>query len=110
MNDINKYIAVIKQDLNQLLFGLNGINEYNFDEKMVSVNKRLLSIKSKKEKLIASFDKSELEKFNPEIDLIIKEINIKFDNMIEEKTKLKNKIGHELKNVQNEKKLVNYKR
>lgn len=110
MNDLNRHISVIKQDLNQVLFGLNGVNDYNFDEKMEFVNQRLLSIQKMKEEMLKHFDKKELEKFNPELDLIIKEINIKFDNMVEERIRIKDRIGKEIKSKQNEKKLVNYKR
>ncbi|MAT57556.1 MAG: hypothetical protein CMF23_06240 [Ignavibacteriae bacterium] len=110
MNAINQHIAAIKQQLNQVLFGLNGINDYNFDEKMELVNQRLLSIKHKREEMLKNYDKSDLQQFNSEFENIIKEINNKFDNMIKERTELKNKFGEELKVKQNEKKLVNYKR
>jgi len=110
MENLNRYISSLKQDLNQVLFGLNGVNDYNFDEKMEFVNQRLLSIQKMKEEMQKHYDKAELEKFNPELDFIIKEINVKFDNMVEERTQIKDRIGKEIKSKQNEKKLVNYKR
>ncbi len=110
MNEINLHISALKQELNQVLFGLNGTNDFNFEDKMNFVIKKLEFIKSKKEELILKFNKEDLEKFNPDLDLIIKEISVKFDNMVTEKVSLKNKIGQELKTKQNEKKLVNYKR
>lgn len=110
MADLNQHIAAIKKDLTQVLITLSGVNDYNFDEKIDLVNKKLSLVKSRKEQMYNNFDKTELEKNNPELGSIIKEISDKFFNLINEKTMEKDKIGQELKVKQNEKKLVNYKR
>jgi ElaB/YqjD/DUF883 family membrane-anchored ribosome-binding protein len=106
--EIQKYILEIKDELNQVIDNLDNIDDV-FKEKIDKIDLFSDDIKKKREYLLNNYKKEDLEIFNNEIDILIKQIVEKFDSIIKSKQKTQKEIKVELKKTLNQKKLVNYK-
>ncbi|MGD8777587.1 MAG: hypothetical protein PVH88_01350 [Ignavibacteria bacterium] len=106
--EIQKYILEIKDELNQIIDNLDNIDDV-FKEKIDKIDLFSDDIKKKREYLLNNYKKEDLEIFNNEIDILIKQIVEKFDSIIKSKQKTQKEIKVELKKTLNQKKLVNYK-
>ncbi len=107
--EIQKYILDIKNELNQVIDNLDNI-DVDFDKKIDHVDLFSEEIRKKREYLLNNYPKEDLEIFNDEIDILIKQIVKKFDSIIESKKNTQNELKVKLKKTLNQKKLVNYNR
>lgn len=108
--NIEKDIVILKNDLDKILFNLENVNQNTFESRMEFINKTLARVKKKREDLLNIHPVEELRKFNPELEIYIKQIVENFDNIIAEKKEEQDKISSELQKINNKKKLTNYNR
>ena len=108
--NIEKDIGILKNDLDKILFNLVNVSENTFGSRMEFINKTLAKVKKKREDLLNIHPAEELKKFNPELEIYIKQIVENFDNIIAENKAEQNRIAAELKKINNKKKLTNYNR
>ncbi len=99
----------IKKELNRVINNLDNIDD-EFEAKLDKIDLFSEEIKKKREYLLDNYSKDELEIFNNEIDVLIKQIVKRFDNIIESKKNTRDELKVKLKNTINQKKLVNYNR
>jgi len=109
VGDLTKKVENIYVDCEEFLGILNEINIGNFDEKFVILENRTKIIQDKKSSLNKSFDVSELKKFNIKFDPLIKQINERFDNILEDIKIEQKKVFNQLKEEFNKKKLASYR-
>ena len=107
--EIQKYILEIKNELNQIIDNLDNIDDA-FDTKIDNIDLFSEEIRKKREYLLNNYQKEDLEIFNKEIDVLIKQIVERFDSIIENKKNTQDEIKVKLKKTLNQKKLVNYNR
>jgi len=88
----------------------NLTEENNFFDKLNAIRKEIAEVQSLKDDLMAYSDKEELKKMEPEIANYAKQIREKFDYIIEQKRNELGEIALRVKNLQNSRKLVNYRR
>jgi exonuclease VII large subunit len=108
MNRIDDEITVLKQKLNKLLVRLSNLHDETFAEEMKSFETMFTEIMTQSENLKKEYPKEEIQKFHPELKKMTKEIQRKFDNIIEEKQNEIESISTNLKTISNRKKLANY--
>ena len=108
--NIEKDIGILKNDLDKILFNLVNVSENTYSSRMEFINKTLAKVKKKREDLLNIHPAEELKKFNPELEIYIKQIVENFDNIIAENKAEQNRIAAELKKINNKKKLTNYNR
>ena len=108
--NIEKDIVILKNDLDKILFNMQNVCENTYESRMEFINKTLAKVKKKREDLLNIHPVEELRKFNPELEIYIKQIVENFDNIIAEKKEEQEKISSELKKINNKKKLSNYSR
>jgi len=109
-SNIEKDIVILKNDLDKILFNLENVSVNTFESRMEFINKTLAKIQKKREDLLNIHPVEELRKFNPELEIYIKQIVKNFDNIIAEKKAEQERISSELKKINNKKKLTNYSR
>lgn len=107
---IEKDIVVLKNDLDKILFNLQNVSENTYESRMEFINNTLAKVKKRREELLNIHPAEELKRFNPELEIYIKQIVEKFDNIISEKKVEQERISSELKKINNQKKLSNYSR
>ena len=108
--NIEKDIAILKNDLDKILFNLKNVSSNTFESRMEFIHKTLAKVKKKRENLLNIHSVEDLRKFNPELEIYIKQIVENFDNIIAEKKEEQEKVSSELKKINNKKKLTNYNR
>lgn len=102
-------IQNIKLILTDILNVLNKINTENFDQLFPKANELTKSVVKKREELRQLYPEETLRSFNPELDIILKEINKKSDSVLLELKTEQNKVSEELKNSINKKNLAKYR-
>ncbi len=93
--------------INSLLENYSG---ENFDEVISEIESSAKKMNSIKNELTAQYPNSELKKFNVEFQTLIKQINNKFDNIIDGVKLSQAEISKELANLNNQKKITAYNR
>lgn len=109
MTTLTDEITGVKNELNKVLNDLSDIAVDNIESKLNSIGESINLLDGKRNKLREKYPEEELKKYNVELDLVIKEIINKFDDIINENKSEQNKLGTELKNMLNKKKLANYR-
>jgi hypothetical protein len=108
--NVEKDIVILKNDLDKILFNLENVSTNTFESRMEFINKTLARVKKKREDLLNIHPVEELRRFNPELEIYIKQIVENFDNIIAEKKEEQEKVSSELKKITNQKKLTHYNR
>ncbi len=88
----------------------NLTDENNFFAELKSIKTGISEIQTIKNDLFADPNKEELKKMEPELNNFAKQIQEKFDNIIEKKRKDLAEIALKIGNLQNSRKLANYNR
>ena len=101
-------IAEIKEALKGIENSLNEIGEENFEEKFYYIRETINRTQSIREELKKEFTDNELKKYNPEMDIQIKQIRKMFDSVVREKIVERDAAGIKLKNTLNQKKIASY--
>ncbi len=107
---LQEEVAELKNDFKKVSFFLNNIEQNNVFEQIGMVNNVSENILFKRNQLLENFPLEKLKLFNKEFDIFVKQIQKKFDNMIQENKIKQRSISNELKKLLNKKKLVKYGR
>jgi t-SNARE complex subunit (syntaxin) len=110
MESLNAHINTLKNDLNDVIYYLNEIDDEDFSDKFSLLNQSINIIQNKREQLLSNYSREDLKKFNNELDFFIKQIVEKFDNKIEIKKSQQKVLSAQLQSTLNQKKLANYQR
>ena len=110
MESLNAKIEKLGATLNSVNSELESFGNDNFDKKIERLTFLREWIKKQRNELLDKYDKEELKVYNIELDKQIKQIHEKFDNIIESNKKTQKDVSVQLKNLLNNKKLVNYQR
>ncbi len=87
---------------------IDEVTDENFFKKFERITFLTKSVNKLHESVFSSENINENEK--KELEILVKQIKEKFDNMITEKQKLSNEIKKKLSILQNQKKISNYSR
>ena len=110
MEDLEKRIEKLETTLNSVITELDTFDSDNFDKKIERLSFLRNWIDKQKNDLIEEFDRDSLKVYNIQLDKQIKQINRKFDNIIESNKKTQKEVSVQLNNLMNNKKLANYHR
>ncbi len=108
MNDLESEVKKIQLLLKTISSDLDLITQINFSEKIDGIVKNINLLKSKRQLLLSKYEKDELLKFDKELYLPAKQIQKKFDNIVEEYNTQIVEISRKLLQIGNKKKLANY--
>lgn len=100
----------IKNLLNNVIKDLNLLETGDFQINFDNAKNKMKLFNELKENLIKRYPIEELRKYDKELILLTKQINNKYDNIIEVKKKQMHEIAFRMKLLQNRKKLINYSR
>lgn len=103
INELNGYLSLV-------LHNLKNIDDKNFDSTVNNINSLIKEIEKRKIYLKENYS---IESLNDNCDIAnttVKEIKLKFDDIIEAKKEKESFIVSELNKIINEKKLIKYKR
>ncbi len=107
-HDIEKEVALLKQDMISALEVLNKISDENHEESMGHFSVLVKSISDRGEALKLAVPQDELKKYHPDLKKYTKEIQRKLDNIVEEKNDELKLISSKLNAINNQKKLSQY--
>lgn len=110
MKDIIVYIEDIEILLTQVLSIVESFNDHDFDMQFNSAQEKIEKVKLLKKEVEERFSKEEIALFKEKLIILTKQIEKKFDNKIKEKNLEKDRIGQEIEQLKNNKKLQNYRR
>jgi hypothetical protein len=94
------------KEINKLLDELTDENFFDKFKRITFLTENVFSIR---QELKRSYSAEEIGNSGKKIDLLTKEIKLKFDNIISEKQKRSEEIKKKLSILQNQKKISNYK-
>lgn len=98
----------LKKELEEISGLIDEVTDENFFKKFERITFLTESVKKLYESVFSSENINENEK--KELEILVKQIKEKFDNMIGEKQKLSDEIKRKLSILQNQKKISNYSR
>ncbi|MBI9073615.1 MAG: hypothetical protein JEY94_18605 [Melioribacteraceae bacterium] len=109
MVKVEDKIKFLKTNLKEVISYLDTLEEKNFDESFIQIQNSLKTFEIVRKELIESDSTKELKKFNKEFEVLIKEIQKRFDSMLRENKSQQKIVVKELNEVVNKKKLANYR-
>jgi len=107
---LQKEIEKIKFLLKKILNDLSLVETEDFQSNFNNAKTRMILVQKTKNELIIQYSMDELRKFDPELTLIAKQIQKKYDNIIAIKKIQMKVIEERLKMLSNKKKLIYYNR
>ena len=110
MSELNQGISELNNYLSSVLHNLENINEENFDSSVNDINSLIQEIENRKISLKNNFGSQSLKDNCDIANTTVKQIKLKFDDIIEAKKEKESLIVSELNKIVNEKKLIKYKR
>ena len=110
MIELNKGINELNNYLSLVLDKLENINDDNFDKTVTNINSLIVEIEQKKISLKKNYSSQSLKDNCDLANRTVKQIKVKFDDIIEAKKEKESLIVSELNKIANQKKLIKYKR
>lgn len=110
MKDLNTKITNLEYLLKSTYSDLNNINQDSFNEMMPGIRKKMSLIVTKRNDLILHHKKKDLTKYDKKLYTYTKQIQEKFDNIIEWYRNETLDIAKKLVQIGNSKKLAKYVR
>lgn len=110
MNKIELKIKEIESVFYLVFTDIASISEDNFDRILAELDDKISQILTLKEELKNNYSKQILMQYEEKLSHLAKQLKERFDNIIREKKTEQAKIGLELSNIQNKKKLAIYSR
>ncbi|PID62496.1 MAG: hypothetical protein CR986_01645 [Ignavibacteriae bacterium] len=110
MANIKLKLDELNGDLKEILVNLNTLNDSNYSKSSNNIRSLISKIQEEIKTIREEPDGNQYLKRSELYQTMTKQINEKFDSIIEEKKKLKNSIGNELSKTINKKKIINYQR
>lgn len=110
MKRIKTYIEEIEILLIQVLSIVESFNDRDLDAQLSSAQAIIGKVTLLKKEIKERFNNEEIEPFKENLRILTKQIEEKLDNSIKEKNLEKERIAHEIEQLNNNKKLQNYRR
>jgi GTP-sensing pleiotropic transcriptional regulator CodY len=110
MKDLSSEIKKIEFLLKSTFADLNNISSETFDENMPQITKKITLIVSKRKDLLLRYNRKDLIKYDKKLFDQTKQIQQKFDNIIERYKSETLDIAKKLVQIGNAKKIANYVR
>ncbi len=110
MIEMNQGISELNNYLSLVLHNLEHIDDENFDNTVTNINSLIKKIENRKIELKNNFNLQSLKDNCDVANTAVKEIKLKFDDIIEAKKEKETIVVSELNKIANEKKLIKYKR
>ena len=110
MVDMKKDIGELNTYYSLILNKVENIDEENLDESLIDINKLVQEIEDKKSYLKRNYSLKSLKENCDAANMAVKQIKLKFDDIIEAKKEKESFLVSELNKKSNEKKLIKYKR
>ncbi len=107
---MQKKIEQIKNLLKEANERMSHLTNDNFDESFPEIKGMLADSQKQKNALLAVYPPAELKVFEPELNLLTKQLTESFDNIIKKKREDLSILAEKIKSVQNKMKLANYHR
>jgi len=108
MYKLNSETKAIKEILSALEMKLDNLNSDNFDDEFQSSLDMMLVIRKLKDELSDKIGIKNLVKYDPDLFIRTKQIEKKYDNIIEKFRFEASMLEKELSNITNQKKILNY--
>jgi len=108
MLKLNQETKAIKELLSALDEKLDNLNSDNFDEEFQSSLELMMIIRKMVDELSCKLGIENLVNYDPEIFIRAKQIEKKYDNIIEKFRFEANELERELLNLNNKKRILNY--
>lgn len=108
MLELSNKTKAIKELMESLSSQLDELNSDNFDEKYQSSLETMMVVQKLKDDLIEKIGIDNLVKFDPELFIRAKQIEKKYDNIIEKFRLEVNQLEKEISSIYSRKKIVNY--
>lgn len=103
-------LEILRSELNKVSVLLDEMEEESIPQNIEEISKIAEFLHTRRNDFINAKSKEGTKNFHIEFEPLIKQINIKFDNVINRIKLEQNDISKELNNIQNQKKLANYHR
>lgn len=100
----------LKHLFNDVIVDLDSIGVDDFDNHFKRAKANMILIHKLREELRSNYPKSQLKKDDEELMFLAKQIENKYDSIIEKYVNERNSLSGKLKSVQNKKKIANYTR
>jgi hypothetical protein len=110
MNYIEAEIKEIESVLHLIYTTIKNITDENCDHMLSELDIKIKKVNLLRNQLKNKYNKAVLVEYEPTLGALTKQIREKFDNIIEEKKTEQARIGLELADIQNKKKLLIYNR
>ncbi len=110
MDKLPLHIEKIESLLAQVQKILDSFTDEEFENQLKESNSKMEEVKHLKEMLKKSYSFEELQPFEEKLYKLAKQIEISFDNIVKRKYLEKERLAQELSELQNKKKLQNYRR
>jgi oligoendopeptidase F len=110
IQDMNKNIGDLNNYLSLVLHKLDEVNDDNFDSSISNINQLIKKIEDKRTYLKNNYSLHSLQSNCDLANTTVKQIKLKFDDIIEAKKEKESFIVSELNKMSNEKKIIKYKR
>jgi hypothetical protein len=100
----------LKNLFNEVIVELDHITVEDFDSHFSNAKAKMVMIHQLRDELRNNYPKSELQKDDKELVFLAKQIENKYDNIIERYIEERSLISGKLRSVGNKKKIANYSR
>jgi hypothetical protein len=110
MRILEYHIEEIKTLLIQVLNIFNSLEDADFDDQLKTAKLKMDQVSLIKKELRKHFKSEELMLYEENLYNIAKQIEERFDNIVKRKSLEKKAIAHKIGQLQNSKKLQNYRR
>lgn len=103
-------IKKIMDMYSEVLVKLDGVTSDNFDDVFFRAKKDIILVNDIKNELIGTYSKSELNKYDKDLLFLAKQIEKRYDSIVESFTEERDLLSGKLKSVTNRKKIAKYSR
>jgi hypothetical protein len=110
MMQLQMKIKRIKDLYSEVLTSLDGLTPDNFDELFFRAKKDIILVNDIKSELVQTYSPSDLKKYDKDLLFLAKQIEKRYDNIVESFTEERNLLSGKLKSVSNKKKIAKYSR
>ncbi len=100
----------IKELYAEVLSRLDGITPDNFDDTFFRAKSNMILVNEIKDELVDTYPLTDLKKYDKELLFLAKQIEKRYDNVVESFTEERNILSGKLKSVTNRKKIAKYSR
>jgi len=94
----------------EVIKNLDGLTPDNFEDLFFRAKKDIILVNEIKNEIIGTYPGHELQKYDKDLLFLAKQIEKRYDNIVESFTEERNMLSGKLKSVSNRKKIAKYSR